>query len=65
MKFVTRSMRLFELMIGVLMVVVLGSFIALLVKIQPVWSDVFVGYVPSAGIVNNGGIYSAVGLVFF
>ncbi|GAA6059625.1 hypothetical protein JCM10212_004128 [Sporobolomyces blumeae] len=60
---VTRSMRLFELMIGLLVLVVLGSFVALLVKVEPVWKDAFRGYVPSRGIVDNGGIYIAVGIV--
>ncbi|GAA5955465.1 hypothetical protein JCM3765_006787 [Sporobolomyces pararoseus] len=60
---VTRSMRLFELLIGLLVLVVLGSFVALLVEVDPKWKDVFHGYVPSSGIVNNGGIYIAVGII--
>ncbi|BGP29426.1 Manganese transporter smf1 [Rhodotorula toruloides] len=60
---VTRSMRLFELLIGVLVIVVLASFVAMLVKVGPVWKDVFRGYVPGSGIVGNGGIYIAVGIV--
>jgi metal iron transporter len=54
-------MRLFELMLGLLVLVVLGSFVALLVEVNPKWKDVFHGYVPSSGIVDNGGIYIAVG----
>lgn len=61
---VTRSMRLFELLIGVLVIVVLASFVAMLVKVGPVWKDVFRGYVPGSGIIGNGGIYIAVGCVF-
>ncbi|BGP22227.1 metal iron transporter [Rhodotorula toruloides] len=60
---VTRSMRYFELLIGVLVIVVLASFVAMLVKVGPVWKDVFLGYVPGSGIVGNGGIYIAVGIV--
>ncbi|GAA6047718.1 hypothetical protein JCM3770_001743 [Rhodotorula araucariae] len=60
---VTRSMRLFELLIGVLVLCVLGAFVALLVKVSPVWKDVFYGYVPRSGIVQGGGIYIAVGIV--
>lgn len=56
-------MRMFELMIGVLVLVVLGSFVALLVKVEPVWGDAFRGYIPSADIVNNGGLYNAVGIL--
>ncbi|GAA5831141.1 hypothetical protein JCM11251_005159, partial [Rhodosporidiobolus azoricus] len=60
---VTTSMRCFELLIGLLVLTVLGSFVALLVKIGPVWKDVFYGYVPRSGIIRGGGIYIAVGIV--
>ncbi|GAA6012585.1 hypothetical protein JCM10207_009048 [Rhodosporidiobolus poonsookiae] len=60
---VSTSMRVFELLIGILVLVVLGSFVALLVKVSPVWKDVFYGYVPRSGIVVGGGIYIAVGIV--
>ncbi|KAK4049425.1 Manganese transporter smf1 [Microbotryomycetes sp. JL201] len=60
---VTRSMRFFEFFIGALVMVVLGSFVALLAKVDPVWKDVFKGYLPSSGIVKNGGIYIAVGII--
>jgi hypothetical protein len=56
-------MRLFELMIGVLVLTVLGSFVALLVKVSPVWKDAFRGFVPGSGIVKDGGLYIAVGYV--
>lgn len=60
---VTRSMRMFELVIGLLVLAVLGSFVALLVKVSPVWKDVFHGYVPGPGIVRGGGLYISVGSV--
>jgi metal iron transporter len=56
-------MRCFELLIGLLVLTVLGSFVALLVKVSPDWGDVFYGYVPSNGIVKGGGIYIAVGII--
>jgi len=56
-------MRLFELLIGLLVLTVLGSFVALLVEVEPVWRDAFHGYIPSSGIINNGGVYIAVGYV--
>ncbi|KAI5478528.1 metal iron transporter [Pseudohyphozyma bogoriensis] len=62
-KLVTRSMRLFEAMIGLLVLCVLGSFVALLVKVSPVWKDVFHGYVPGPGFIRGGGLYVAVGIV--
>ncbi|GAA5844881.1 hypothetical protein JCM9279_000029 [Rhodotorula babjevae] len=60
---VTRSMRVFELLIGLLVLCVLASFVALLVKVSPVWKDVFLGYVPRSGIIKGGGIYIAVGII--
>lgn len=36
-------MRLFELMIGLLVLAVMASFVTLLVRISPVWKDVFFG----------------------
>ncbi|GAA5867701.1 hypothetical protein JCM3774_003382 [Rhodotorula dairenensis] len=59
----TTSMRMFELLIGLLVLCVLACFVAMLVKVGPDWGDVFLGYVPSSGIFNNGGIYIAVGIV--
>lgn len=56
-------MRVFELLIGLLVLCVLASFVALLVKVSPVWKDVFYGYVPRSGIIKGGGIYIAVGSV--
>jgi metal iron transporter len=57
-------MRLFEMLIGILVLIVLGSFVALLVKVSPVWSVAFKGYVPGSGIVKDGGLYIAVGCVY-
>jgi metal iron transporter len=52
---------MFELLLGLLVLTVLGSFVALLVEVDPKWNDVFRGYVPSSGIIDNGGVYIAVG----
>lgn len=41
----------------------LGSFVALLVKVSPIWRDVFYGYVPGPGIVAPGALYISVGCV--
>ena len=60
-KMVSTSMRVFEAFIGLLVIVVLGAFVALLVRVSPVWADVFRGYVPSSGLVRSGGVYVAVG----
>lgn len=59
----TTSMRVFEILIGLLVLVVLGSFVGLLIKVGPNWGQAFLGFVPSSGIINNGAIYIAVGIV--
>lgn len=59
----TTSMRMFELLIGLLVLCVLGSFVAMLVKVGPDWGDAFKGYLPSSGIISNGAIYIAVGII--
>lgn len=56
-------MRMFELLIGLLVLCVLGSFVAMLVKVGPDWGDAFKGYLPSSGIISNGAIYIAVGII--
>lgn len=62
-KFVTRSMRGFEFFIGLLVLIVLGSFVALLAKVSPDWRDVFHGFVPGPKVVQDGGLYVAVGII--
>ena len=54
-------MRFFELAIAALVITVLASFITLIVRINPDWGQVFLGYVPSGGIFKNSGLFNAVG----
>jgi metal iron transporter len=56
-------MRLFEMIIGLLIVIVLGCFVALLVRVGPAWGDVFRSYLPNSGIIEAGGLYAAVGII--
>lgn len=56
-------MRLFELLIGVLVLAVLGSFAALVVRVGPNWSEVFRDFLPNPGILRPGGLYAAVGII--
>lgn len=63
LKLVTRKMRIFEFSVGLLVLVVLGVFVALIVKVSPDWRNVFHGFVPGPGIVDNGGLYIAVGIL--
>lgn len=59
-------MRVFELFIGALVLVVLASFVALIVRVSPTWvgkEGVFFGYLPGSGIVRGGGLYIATGII--
>ncbi|KAH8930100.1 natural resistance-associated macrophage protein [Atractiella rhizophila] len=59
----TRSMRIFEAVIAVLVFTVLISFVILLIKMSPDAGEVLKGYLPSDKIVNGGALYVAVGIV--
>lgn len=52
-------------MIGLLVLCVLGSLVALVVKVGPEWKEVFRGYVPSSQVIRGGGLYASVGFVHF
>lgn len=57
------GIRAFELLIGFLVLIVLSCFIALLVKVDPNWADVFDGYVPSSTIVGSKALYVSIGIL--
>lgn len=42
---------------------VLSSFVVLLIRLSPDWSDVFEGYLPSSTLVAPGALYIAVGII--
>lgn len=46
-----------------MILVVLSSFVVLLVRLSPDWSDVFDGYLPSSSLVGPGALYLAVGII--
>lgn len=60
-----RPARTFEAIIIILVMAVFGCFVSLLVKVQPSWPDVFLGYVPSKVLFQSepNAIYSAVGIL--
>lgn len=60
-----RPVRLFELVIIILVVIVFTCFILLLVKVHPNWPQVFLGFVPSSGLLqtNPNAVYTAIGIV--
>lgn len=58
-----KSITAFEILISVMILVVLSSFVVLLVRLSPDWSDVFDGYLPSSSLVAPGALYIAVGII--
>ncbi|KAF9471062.1 natural resistance-associated macrophage protein [Pholiota conissans] len=60
-----RPVRLFEYTIIGLVFAVFGCFIALLVKAGPVWSQVFIGFLPDKGLFQSDpdAVYAAVGIL--
>ncbi|KAJ7596672.1 natural resistance-associated macrophage protein [Mycena floridula] len=55
--------RIFELLIVALVFAVFSCFIVLLVKVNPQWDQVFLGYVPNKTLFNSSAVYSAVGIL--
>lgn len=53
-------MQVFELLIGILILLVLGAFISILVKVSPDWGVVFNGFIPSSEMIDNGAVFVAV-----
>ncbi|KAG0703149.1 natural resistance-associated macrophage protein-domain-containing protein [Suillus ampliporus] len=60
-----RPVRLFELVIILLVAIVFVCFILLLVKVHPDWQQVFLGFVPSAGLLQQqpNAVYTAIGIL--
>lgn len=57
------GVRLFEMLIGALVLIVLACFIVLLVRVQPDWGDVFYGYVPTSHLVSPGSLYVSISIL--
>ncbi|WFC94186.1 Manganese transporter smf1 [Malassezia brasiliensis] len=57
------SVRIFESLIGALVLIVLACFIILLVRVKPDWGDVFKGYVPSEKVVDADGLYVSISIL--
>ncbi|KAG9127978.1 hypothetical protein FRC07_006572 [Ceratobasidium sp. 392] len=58
-----RPVRAFELLLMSLVLVVFVVFIILIRKINPVWSDVFNGYLPSKTLFQPGALYTSIGIL--
>lgn len=58
-----KGMLLFEIIIVALVLAVFISFIILIAKADPVWKDVFIGYLPSKTVFGPGALYISVGII--
>ncbi|KAI0343977.1 natural resistance-associated macrophage protein [Trametopsis cervina] len=60
-----KPVKVFEAVIIALVMAVFACFVVLLVKVKPVWSDAFLGYVPSAKLfdTHTNILYIAVGIL--
>ncbi|THV06068.1 Nramp-domain-containing protein [Dendrothele bispora CBS 962.96] len=60
-----RPVRLFEFIIMGLVLTVFVCFVVLLVKVNPDWPNVFLGYIPSKGLfqAKPDAVYAAVGIL--
>ncbi|KAF8905430.1 natural resistance-associated macrophage protein-domain-containing protein [Gymnopilus junonius] len=60
-----RPVRLFEYTIIALVFCVFGSFVALLIKAKPNWSQAFLGYLPDKALFQSDpdAVYAAVGIL--
>lgn len=57
------GVRLFEMLIGILVMIVLSCFIVLLVRVDPDWGDVFYGYLPTSHLVESGSLYVSISIL--
>ncbi|KAH7915118.1 natural resistance-associated macrophage protein-domain-containing protein [Hygrophoropsis aurantiaca] len=60
-----RPVRLFEIVIILLVAVVFICFIILLIRVSPNWPDVFLGFIPDAGLLQSdpNAVYTAIGII--
>lgn len=57
------GVRLFEALIGVLVIIVLVCFCVLLERVQPNWGPVFDGYLPSKTVFSSQGLYVSISIL--
>ncbi|KAI9444556.1 putative transporter of the NRAMP family [Lactarius indigo] len=58
-----RPVRSFELIIGVLVLIVLVCMCILVSRIHVQWEEAFQGFLPSNALVQHGGLYTSVGIL--
>ncbi|KAF8257757.1 NRAMP family [Lactarius quietus] len=58
-----RPVRSFELIIGILVLIVLICLCILVSRVHIPWEDAFQGFLPSKSLVQHGGLYTSVGIL--
>ncbi|KAH6911092.1 natural resistance-associated macrophage protein-domain-containing protein [Coprinopsis sp. MPI-PUGE-AT-0042] len=58
-----RPVRMFELLIGGMVIAVLICMAIVISKVDVDWGDAFQGYIPSKYIFQSGGLYTSVGIL--
>lgn len=59
----TSGVRLFEALIGALVLIVLVCFCILLKRVTPDWSNVFEGFIPSSTLLSSDGLYISISIL--
>ncbi|KAI0281227.1 smf Mn2+ and Fe2+ transporter [Russula aff. rugulosa BPL654] len=59
----SRPVRSFELMIGIMVLIVLICMCILVSRVQVEWDGVFKGFLPSNALFKHGGLYTSVGIL--
>ncbi|KAI0783150.1 natural resistance-associated macrophage protein [Abortiporus biennis] len=58
-----KPVRLFELLIGALVLIVLICMAVIISKVGVNWGDAFDGFVPSKTLFQSGGLYTSIGII--
>ncbi|VDC05782.1 unnamed protein product [Peniophora sp. CBMAI 1063] len=58
-----RPVKVFELLIGVLVLITLVCMCIIISRVNVEWGQAFLGYVPSKTIFQSGGLYTSVGIL--
>ncbi|KIP03915.1 hypothetical protein PHLGIDRAFT_110303 [Phlebiopsis gigantea 11061_1 CR5-6] len=58
-----KPVRLFEIIIGVLVLIVLICMAVIIAQVHVRWSDTFDGFLPSGSLFKSGGLYTSIGII--
>jgi metal iron transporter len=61
-KTTSTSMRIFEFIVGFLILVVLACMAVLMHRLEPHWGTVFRSYLPTKQLFGSGGVYQSISM---